>query len=275
MRAIAAVCDRRFCGKARIRRSQTAAKENGTSSARIRRICYTSCFMTFRILLFVVCFAANIHFALGARIASEKDARANATSSPSPDYPYEARRAKMTGSGVALLRVDPQTGSVTNATMAQSTGSPMLDKAALTAFRQWRFRPRTISAARLPIKFTLSGAPIAPFRSPPIASEVAMRALFAGTSVTGKRLNASELEALALYRAMPFGIASASRNWRLKLGIFLLSVRPDGTIGKVETLQATGHAGLDGEIIAGLKRWRFRPNTVKEVRVPAQYLPVR
>jgi TonB family protein len=85
-------------------------------------------------------------------------ARAKAVSAPRPEYPYEARRMRLTGSGVVLMTVDPGSGAVTSAVMAQSTGHPVLDNAALSAFRRWRFQPGTVSRVRTPITFTMTGA---------------------------------------------------------------------------------------------------------------------
>jgi protein TonB len=89
---------------------------------------------------------------------SMSSAKAVAVSAPRPEYPYEARRSKIVGSGVCVMTVDPGSGSVTSATMAQSTGSPVLDNAATSAFRRWRFKPGTVSRVRTPITFTMSGA---------------------------------------------------------------------------------------------------------------------
>jgi TonB family protein len=89
---------------------------------------------------------------------SMSSAKAVAVSAPRPEYPYEARRSKITGSGVCVMSVDPSSGSVTSADMAQSTGSPILDNAATSAFRRWRFKPGTVSKVRTPITFTMSGA---------------------------------------------------------------------------------------------------------------------
>ena len=85
-------------------------------------------------------------------------AKALAVNAPRPQYPYEARSRKITGSGVCVVDVDPGSGSVTSAEMTQSIGSPILDGAALSAFRQWRFRPGTVSQVRIPITFTMTGA---------------------------------------------------------------------------------------------------------------------
>ncbi len=83
--------------------------------------------------------------------------RVLATHAPRPQYPYAARRANVTGSGVALLRVDVRSGRVIEVTMAQSTGSALLDQAVLTTFRRWRFQPGTVSRVATPVTFTLSG----------------------------------------------------------------------------------------------------------------------
>jgi periplasmic protein TonB len=85
-------------------------------------------------------------------------AKALAINSPRPQYPYEARSRHITGSGVCVVTVDPGSGNVTGASMTQSIGNPLLDSAALSAFRQWRFRPGTVSQVRIPITFTMTGA---------------------------------------------------------------------------------------------------------------------
>jgi TonB family protein len=89
---------------------------------------------------------------------SMSSAKVMAVSAPRPEYPYEARRSKITGSGVCVMTIDPGSGSVTSAEMAQSTGSPILDNAATSAFRRWRFKPGSVSKVRTPITFTMSGA---------------------------------------------------------------------------------------------------------------------
>ncbi|MFL6520682.1 MAG: energy transducer TonB [Chthoniobacterales bacterium] len=89
---------------------------------------------------------------------SMSSAKAVAISAPRPEYPYEARRTHSTGSGVCVMTVDTGSGAVTSAEMAQSTGSPILDNAATSAFRRWRFKPGTVSKVRTPITFTMSGA---------------------------------------------------------------------------------------------------------------------
>jgi periplasmic protein TonB len=89
---------------------------------------------------------------------SISSAKALATYAPRPQYPYEARSRHITGSGVCIVNVDPGSGSVSDASMAQSIGNPILDNAATSAFRQWRFKPGTVSKVKIPITFTMTGA---------------------------------------------------------------------------------------------------------------------
>lgn len=85
-------------------------------------------------------------------------ARALAINSPRPEYPYEARSRHVTGSGVCVVTVDTSSGAVTDASMAQSIGNPILDNSAMSAFRRWRFKPGTVSKVKIPITFTMTGA---------------------------------------------------------------------------------------------------------------------
>ena len=89
---------------------------------------------------------------------SVPSARVLAVSAPRPEYPYEARRARITGNGLAVMTVDPVDGVVTEVMMSVSTGSPMLDNAAIAGFRRWRFKPGTASQVKVPITFTMTGA---------------------------------------------------------------------------------------------------------------------
>jgi protein TonB len=85
-------------------------------------------------------------------------AKVLAVNAPRPEYPYEARRQKIRGEGTVTMRVDPVTGNVSSVSMAKSTGNPVLDNAALSGFRRWRFKPGTVSTVTCPITFTLVGA---------------------------------------------------------------------------------------------------------------------
>ena len=93
-----------------------------------------------------------------ASALSMSQAKALAINAPRPPYPYEARAHHIMGSGVITVNVDPASGSVTDASVTQSIGSPILDDAAVSTFRRWKFRPGSVSKVRIPITFTMTGA---------------------------------------------------------------------------------------------------------------------
>jgi TonB family protein len=86
------------------------------------------------------------------------NAKSFAISAPRPKYPYEARSRHITGSGVAIISIDPNTGLAVDAAMEQSIGNPILDNSTVSAFRRWRFKPDSPSRVRIPITFLLTGA---------------------------------------------------------------------------------------------------------------------
>ena len=86
------------------------------------------------------------------------NAKAFVLSAPRPDYPYEARSRHITGSGIAVITVDPNSGLAVDAMMEQSIGNPILDNSTVSAFRRWRFKPGTPPRVRIPITFVLTGA---------------------------------------------------------------------------------------------------------------------
>ena len=94
---------------------------------------------------------------LSPGVLSRSEVEALAIFAPKPDYPIEARRRHITGSGVCMVTIDPN-GNVIDATMARSIGNPILDNAAVSAFRRWRFKPGTNSKIKIPIDFTMTGA---------------------------------------------------------------------------------------------------------------------
>jgi TonB family protein len=63
-------------------------------------------------------------------------------------------RALPEGKGVYLLHLDSHTGNVLSIDVLKSTRSPVLDRNAIEAFRQWRFRPGTSETVRMPMEFT-------------------------------------------------------------------------------------------------------------------------
>jgi len=80
-------------------------------------------------------------------------AQSMASTAPLPEYSYEMKRRNLSGSGTCVVTVDTATGTVTDATMSQSTGSPLLDKLTIQTFKSWRFKPGSVSQVRIPISY--------------------------------------------------------------------------------------------------------------------------
>lgn len=83
-----------------------------------------------------------------------------AGSTPAPRYPPQAFRRGERGVVVVLAAIGPD-GVPTSVSLAQSSGSRLLDRAALDAVRNWRFRPAmangrpTTGNVAIPIEFNL------------------------------------------------------------------------------------------------------------------------
>jgi TonB family protein len=98
-----------------------------------------------RLLIFFIALAVSlpIFARAGERVIYAK----------TPAYPAEARQQRLTGSGVFALHVRPD-GSIERVETLQSIGHPSLDRAAISAFREWRFHPHTGPLIlRVPIRY--------------------------------------------------------------------------------------------------------------------------
>jgi TonB family protein len=82
--------------------------------------------------------------------------KAVAIYAPPPMVPAEAREKHLAGNGVCVLYVRPD-GTVSHVEIAKSTGQPLLDKASTDAFSRWRFRPNSITKAKVRIPITYTG----------------------------------------------------------------------------------------------------------------------
>ena len=62
-------------------------------------------------------------------------------SGPKPEIPPEAHDQHLSGTGVFILHFEKPTGNLLDVTVSQSTGSPVLDQAAIATLRQWHATP--------------------------------------------------------------------------------------------------------------------------------------
>jgi TonB family protein len=72
---------------------------------------------------------------------------------PNAVYPPEAAGLRLSGAGKYLLHFDQTTGRVVDVTVSQSTGSPLLDNAAIAAFRQWHEDPQCAKEVTMTMTF--------------------------------------------------------------------------------------------------------------------------
>jgi TonB family protein len=63
----------------------------------------------------------------------------------------------------------------------------------------------------------------------------------------------------------------ARSHWLEGRGLFILSVRPDGTVESVDVSKSTGHPELDQSAVAAFQRWQFRPGSVTKVKIPMEF----
>ena len=162
-----------------------------------------------------------------------------------PEYPYEARRRHLTGTGYIVVEVNPATGRVTRAYMDPGTGSTILDNEALFAFRRWRFKPGTPPRMRSPISFMMA-AGTGP-RDRLVASRSMDDALAAflgkGTVVNGP---------IPEYPRDP-----AWTNKRGK-GVYEIRAAKNGRVEAVRVVKPSGDEVFDHVTVETLRKWKLR-----------------
>jgi TonB family protein len=107
-----------------------------------------------RIILFFITFAMATTFQAASYAEEPKGL---AVYAPKPDYPSLSNGQLPEGSGIFLLHVNTKTGKVRFVSIEKSTGSKVLDKAAIDSFKQWKFT-NAAPVVKVPITFTRTGA---------------------------------------------------------------------------------------------------------------------
>jgi TonB family protein len=195
--------------------------------------------------LLIVVFATVIQDVRAAKTQqpAQVDERAVLISGMEPEYPDEARKRRITGRGVVSMKIDAATGNVTSCEMLLSTGSPILDEAALSACRQWRFKPGGPAKTLCPIEFTLIGVQT-DFHTKEKSTDDALAA-FLGKGTVEKG---------------PMPRYAWWIRWSNKRGkgVYEIHVRKDGTVSEVKILKRSGDVAFDLITVKTLQRWRFR-----------------
>ena len=86
---------------------------------------------------------------------SDEQMMSYALASPGAAYPEEAQKAKTTGNGLYELRID-RSGMTTGVAIVKSSGSAVLDKAAISAFKKWRFKAGVFRSVRIPVSWSVN-----------------------------------------------------------------------------------------------------------------------
>jgi TonB family protein len=111
----------------------------------------------FPVVVVSLAFVSSLHAQSASPVRQSPPPRAIYT--PQPVYRGEWAKQRLTGKGVVLVNIDKQTGNVTGARMLTSTGNQQLDGAALQAYSQWRFDPRTVAVSQLKIPIEFANRP--------------------------------------------------------------------------------------------------------------------
>jgi TonB family protein len=86
---------------------------------------------------------------------SDEELARYALASPGPGYPEEAQNTKASGNGLYELRIN-KSGAVTEVVVVKTSGSRVLDKAATSTFRKWRFKPAIFDRVRIPVSWSVN-----------------------------------------------------------------------------------------------------------------------
>jgi TonB family protein len=137
----------------------------------------------FLVFLVSLAFVSSLHAQPANPVRQPPPPRAIYT--PQPIYRTEWAKQRLTGKGVVLVTIDKQTGNVTGARMLTSTGNQQLDGAALQAYSQWRFDPRTVAIPQLkiPIEFANRPKPQAAKRTLPQPVTLLILLVIAGAAM--------------------------------------------------------------------------------------------
>jgi protein TonB len=83
--------------------------------------------------------------------------------------------------------------------------------------------------------------------------------------------NYAEAMVLATYAPRP-QIPAEVRTKHLKgAGVFMAYLRADGTVSRVAIIQSTGQPILDKMSLEAFSKWRFKPTSIKKVKIPIRY----
>jgi len=165
---------------------------------------------------------------------------------PNPVYPLAALQQHLSGRGV--YKMDLDSGTPYDVRVVQSTGSKILDDAAVETLRTWRFLPHRLTWVTIPIEFRAIQRPAV------------------GQYPEGAK-------AVAIYAPKPEYPAEARARHLTGSGVIMLDVDVStGRVGKAYMLQSMGHKILDDAALNAFRRWRFQTGkAAPQVKIPIRY----
>jgi TonB family protein len=108
-------------------------------------------------------------------------------------------------------------------------------------------------------------------RFDPMAGSLKYLALYSLTTMQGKTVSGMAFNNYVVYEPPADGWSTTLTYEQFRPSMFVLSVNPDGTVADVKPIQGLGYADLNARAVKWLKKWRFRPHSVTEVRMPFAY----
>ena len=171
--------------------------------------------------------------------------RLTAVTSVRPNYPFEARRNRRTGTGIVVFDVDAATGRVTTARMAQSTGHPELDEAVLETFKNARFRKGVPPRQKAAVSFLLSGVRTSNEYKVKAQSMDQALAKFLGPGTV-------------LDGPVPDYPRSPAWTHKSGSGVYELHAGKSGAVDEVRILKSSGDKTFDRVTVRTLRKWRLR-----------------
>ena len=100
-------------------------------------------------------------------------------------------------------------------------------------------------------------------------------ALYSARTIRGEMISGLAVNNFVVYQPPDIGFVRGLDLGTNKVRMFRLSVLPDGTVASATPYVSFGYEELDARAVKWLMKWRFRPNSVTEVRLPMGFYQTR
>lgn len=107
------------------------------------------------------------------------------------------------------------------------------------------------------------------------ASRSRLLSLYSARTVRGEMISGIAVSNLVAYQPPDTGFNRGIDFGGNKLRMFRLAVQPDGTVLSATPFKSFGNEDMDTRAAQWLKKWRFHPNSVTEVRIPMTWFRIR